>query len=182
MTSNSPGARIRQTLEKWRSGQSPEFQSTAYTGDAKIRLFFALLNSIERIAAQREVDLIYQQILNTRRTEPFTLDDYLILMRVDGAEAELLDEELERDPRVCRTLVWGSANETVADFLARTPFADLSGLGAENSAPSTESIAALDALLVAYPPDLQTWLKLATRADFENLSVQDWITEIGSLT
>jgi hypothetical protein len=156
-------------LTQWLANANTNFPVHLRFENATLRLFVASIENTERSSAHGEVDAIYQQILKTRRTYPFALDDYLILIR-SGESVLLLDEELERDSRVCRTLVWHQDEMAIETFLMRTPFAELP--------KESKSTSGLSGITMDLPEDLMLWVELAARKNFTELSAKELVDSI----
>ena len=134
---------------------------------ARLRIFVHAFDEVKREAALKAVDAIYEKILLNRRASGLVhaLDDYLVLLRRSGAE-HLLDEELERDWRVCRTLVWNLKLESIDEFLRRTPFAELpSALDQQQT---------LQTIFADVAINLKPWLRLGA-SRLEDSRLEEWL-------
>ena len=174
--------RVQEVLTRSTENQESNFPVLLDFGDATLRLFVVPIANTDRTLAQKEVDAVYQRIVQTRKTYPFVLDDYLVLIRSGDAVA-LLDEELARDSRVCRTLVWHSSAEAIDVFLKRTPFAALPDDLRSQVAPeegTDEMFAGLSGFTADLSVELRKWVELAAREDFLDLEAKDLLNAIST--
>jgi hypothetical protein len=143
------------------------FPAEVEFSSANLRIFMHGFVASQREMMLKAVDEIYQKILSNRRAAGLVhaLDDYLLLLRA-GPEQVLIDEELERDGRVCRTLVWNVRTESVAQFLQRTPFAALPAVQDQQQT--------LQSIFKSVSIDLAPWLRLGA-SDMEDSSLDDWL-------
>ncbi len=157
-------SRFATTTTKFDSGFPAEID---FYG-ARLRIFAHDFDEVEREPALKTVDAIYEKILHNRRAKGLVhaLDDYLVLLRRSGEE-HLLDEELERDWRVCRTLVWSLELESTEQFLRRTPFAELPG--------ALDQQQTLQTIFADVAIDLKPWLRLGA-SRLEDSSLEEWLS------
>lgn len=134
---------------------------------AQLRIFSSALPSCTREEGLNLVDKIYIKILHDRRSKGLmhALDDYLVLLKA-GPNQTYIDEELERDWRVCRTFVWNLDFEDVHSFIQRTPFAELPRQHNEEES--------LKSLFREFSFDLRPWISLGASGMAET-SLNEWI-------